>query len=412
MDQILAKASNQAVTFAIRSGISLASGYAIKQISSFVEKLPDSERKRITAIKDKIQTKINILTVSIDLIKLAAARGNTTLESTVCLIDELQDMFDKFDKSVVDQLKNSNERGSIQKVESQMIYLLNQINEAIPIINLSLATSGVNLRGEILANKISPGRLIQASSHVINSTGKTLGPRFDLVMYTIFYNADRVRNTNDPLSAITWKETFARCQVTIVRNEGFNCSLHISEDFNDGRYHDENEEKPQVKSFDISLIESMFFSASGKLLKLESRNSPVLVIKLRDEDNEEWIALGEKNIGEFDSDDKDEDGDDEENEDDKSKKEPKGSQQDTSISLSLLEYILRLAKVQQIEDKPLLEIKDEILSLYLHDETSPKSEIVPTLREKKANRLRKDNVDTKATLNSNINRLENLDIAK
>lgn len=41
MDQILLKASNQAVSFAIRSGISLASGYAIKTISTFLDKIPE-----------------------------------------------------------------------------------------------------------------------------------------------------------------------------------------------------------------------------------------------------------------------------------------------------------------------------------------------------------------------------------
>ena len=52
------------------------------------------------------------------------------------------------------------------------------------------------------------------------------------------------------------------------------------------------------------------FTASGKLLRLEERSSPVLIIKILKNGVEEWIALGELNQGEFD-DDEDEDSQDE-----------------------------------------------------------------------------------------------------
>lgn len=421
MDQIFAKASNQAVSFAIRSGISLASGYAIKTISKLVEKLPESEKKRMMAMKNRIQIKINILTVSIDLIKLAAARGNTTLESTVLLIEELNEQFETFDETIeqlLGDLTKNNQRETIKSVEYYMKTLLEQINDAIPIINLSLQTSGINLNGEML-KKLSPGRLIQASSYLLDCNQKpNVGPTFDLVLYTIFYNPDRAKYIDDKLSAITWKETFARCKVKIMKTEGFNCNLNIVEDFNDGRYHDEDEESPQIKNFNTDSIQGMFFTASGKLLKLDSRNSPVLIIKLVHNDLEEWIALGEKNIGEFESDNDDDDDEEEEEKEEKDqkkeKKVKKSSQnkihQTTSSSLSLLEYLLRLSKVQQIEGKSIFEIKDEILSLYLTDTNNQTSDIAPSFKANLKKAEMKQETDTKVSLDSNITRLKNLDI--
>lgn len=420
MDQIFAKASNQAVSFAIRSGISLASGYAIKTISKLVEKLPESEKKRMMAMKNRIQIKINILTVSIDLIKLAAARGNTTLESTVLLIEELNEQFETFDETIeqlLGDLTKNNQRETIKSVEYYMKTLLEQINDAIPIINLSLQTSGINLNGEML-KKLSPGRLIQASSYLLDCNQKpNVGPTFDLVLYTIFYNPDRAKYIDDKLSAITWKETFARCKVKIMKTEGFNCNLNIVEDFNDGRYHDEDEESPQIKNFNIDSIQGMFFTASGKLLKLDSRNSPVLIIKLVHNDFEEWIALGEKNIGEFESDNDNDDDEEEEKEEKDEKKEKKVKKtsqnkihQTTSSSLSLLEYLLRLSKVQQIEGKSIFEIKDEILSLYLTDTNNQTSDIAPSFKANLKQAEMKQETDTKVSLDSNITRLKNLDI--
>lgn len=371
MDQIFAKASNQAVSFAIKSGISLASGYAIKTISKMVEKLPESEKNKIKLMKNSLQIKINILMILIDLIKLASARGNTTLENTLLLIDELETQFHEFDSKIELLLKKIDD-STIKLVEAQIKLLLSSMNESIPLINLSLTTSGVNLNGQLQKN-ISPGRLIQAASHLPSP------PQFDLVLYTIFYNPAK-----DGLAAITWKESFARATISIVSKK-FDSTLIITENFNDGRYHDEEEEKPGVKKIPLDSLNSMFFSASGKLLKLESRNSPVLVIKTNDDT---WIALGEQNIDEFDE------------------EEPK-----TSTSLSLLEYILRLAKIQQIEQKSILDVKDEILSLYLTDE-STNSELAPSLSIKRKELERKKKVDTDVGLDSNVRRLENLKLTK
>lgn len=58
------------MTFAIRSGISIASGYAIKTLSTFMEKIPEDDRINLDKSKTRLQTKIRVITPAIDLIEL------------------------------------------------------------------------------------------------------------------------------------------------------------------------------------------------------------------------------------------------------------------------------------------------------------------------------------------------------
>lgn len=142
------------------------------------------------------------------------------LESTLELIDDLHEQFTSFDEGVNDitaQLSSANTKESVKRVEGYMHDLMLEINDAIPILNLSLITSGINLNGMTNFNAISPGRLLQASNYLNEGDG-TIGPVFDLVVYTIFYNPSRMKYVDegmDELSCITWKETFARSSVQI-----------------------------------------------------------------------------------------------------------------------------------------------------------------------------------------------------
>lgn len=406
MDQILAKASNQAVSFAIRSGISIASGYAIKTISTFLDKIPEHEQRRIQSKRNKLKTKIDIVTVTIDLIKLAAARGNTVLESSLDLINDLQEEFNDFDNrinEITSSLNGGNQKESIKKVEDYMNSLLNDINEAIPILNLVLVTLGVSLNGKVDTRGISPGRLLQAANYIQNSD-KVVGPVFDLVVYSIFYNPSRLKYVEDKpvddLVAIIWKETYARSSVDIIHEGKFDYQLKIEEDFNDDRYH-EDDDKPGKIVIDLKSIKLMFFTASGKLLRLEERNTPVLIIKVVTENkNEEWIALGELHQGEFDD-----------NDDDEDKSTKLKQSQIKNSSLSLIEYLIRLCRLQQIEMKSILEIPDEILALYLHDKLNVGSTDLPkSIAQKKKDELSKIEKDSALSMNSNINRLKHLEL--
>lgn len=328
------------------------------------------------------------------MIKLVASRGNTNLESTLRLTKDLKEEIDRFDEKiqeVTDNYSTKNDSNSVNNVELYMLDLLSRIEEAIPLINLSLTTSGANLSGS-LSNQVSPGRLLQASNFVNKSNEEfkgellQIGPTFQLTLYSIFYHRGRI--INNRLNEISWKEEFTRADVSIWRqptaNNEYQYVLKIKENFQDDRYHDD-EDDPQIIELDISTITRLFFSASGKLLKLEDRSTPVLVLKInknfKDFENEqdseeehetnpvEWLSLGEYEQLYSDSSD--------ESDSDSEEEAPQPQPQPHS-SLSLLEYILRLCVLQSNDQLSILEVNDERLALYLNDENNVDKSVITT----------------------------------
>lgn len=429
MDQLLARAGSQAVTFAIRSGITFASGYAVRTVTKFLDKIPESEKKKILDKRTKIRIKTDILGQAMDLIRLAAVRGNTSLEPSLELIEAVSAEIDRFEakmNSITDSLSSLNEKESVVEVNRCMDSLLRQLDEATPLLQLSIATSGATMKTS-LSSSVSPGRLLEASRLVAmandsvdthktrkNTSSEYVGPVFDLVYYSVFYNPSRLKYiepddtknvsaAKDELSAISWKEEYSRALVRVrsvpSKNSHFQYVLEIREDHNDNRYHDLD---PQLKSVDVRSIMRMFFSASGKLLRLESRSAPVLMFKLNDEaGNEEWIALGQVGVGEFD-----ESSDSEDDEEGSQKSE---EPENKNRSLSLLEYILRLCALQQRDQTSIFETSDEKLALYLQDENANNT-IYETNRQKRNRLLDNANTNNAIDLDSNVNRLQNLNL--
>ncbi|KAJ8104106.1 RanGTP-binding protein-domain-containing protein [Lipomyces tetrasporus] len=327
MDDLLARAGNQAVTFAIRSGISLVSGYAIRSLTRFLEKLPEDEKESLEKIKRRLNTKIKIVTPAIDLIQLIAARGNTSLDSTVSLTRALRRDINEFDTRVeqasqrMQIAKSTDERRKAAKsVEQYMLGLLSRIEDSIPLISLALTTSGANLSAS-LPDTVSPSRLLQASAFLLAADSAyasrpferhQVGPRFTLKLYTVFYGTARNPHTTTS-GDITWKEEYPKCYIEIFRipirledNNGeqskntrrdatgqtYSYELVVTEDLDDGRYHEEfdskNPPKPDANGviqgrsriIPLSIITRLFFSASGRLLEIDDAISPVLVVKL------------------------------------------------------------------------------------------------------------------------------------
>ena len=152
MDELLAKAGSQAVTFAVKSGVSLASSYAIKTISNLLLQIPKSESNNFITLKTELEDRIDIISAAIDLIKLVAARGNTNLQSTLKITANLERDIKQFDNNVQDLVhiiqNSSNQKAQnkvIQEAENYIKDLLRRIQEITPYINLALTTSGANL---------------------------------------------------------------------------------------------------------------------------------------------------------------------------------------------------------------------------------------------------------------------------
>ncbi|SGZ49220.1 CIC11C00000003243 [Sungouiella intermedia] len=429
MDDILAKASNQAMSFAIRSGISIASGFAIKTVAKLLDRIPATEKARIEGANFKLRTKINIISTSIDLIRLESARGNSALEPTLQMVDELKIEIDQFDLKVVsllEQFTHSNRIETVKLAEKAIESLILSINDAIPLINLSLITCGVSFPSSI-SPKVSPSRLLQSTCHIHEANSKfaksnnlksvTVGPVFDLKLYTVFYNPSRLRyveeddkssissstadRTSQKMLTVSWKEEFARALCKLVRLQGkkFEFNLVIEEDFDDGRYH-EDDEKPKVKTVMVEKIQKQFFSASGHLLRLEGSNSPVLTLKIETASGFDYIALGEYS----EPDDSEDESDSSDYEDAKETEGPKKTK-----NLSLLEYLLRLASLQEVEQKDILEVCDEKLSFYLSNQAD--NSVIPKSKSQKASELaQKQSNDQYLEHDSNTTRLGNLSL--
>lgn len=384
MDEILAKAGSQAVTFAIKSGISIASTYAIKTIAGFVTQIPKADARRIDLLKTKLEDRIEIVSSAIDLIKLVAARGNTNLESTLRLTGDLKNELDSFDESIKDltaKVEGSksakSQKEAIDSVETYIKDLLLRIEEVTPFINLSLTTSGANLSSS-LPQQISPGLLLRASEYIneSNKRGESqVGPSFEITLFSVFYNLNKEQNSK---IRVTWKEDMKRAFVKVMRVEKkshlYSYQLKIEQTFDDGRYHDEEDEKekPQTITVNLNQIVKLFFSVSGNLLKLPEQESPVLVLKVdkniagtdsRANPSIEdiwWYAFGQyEEVSDTDSDSEESTG-----ESDKAVEE----QPESSTSITLLEYIIRLASLQESDQSSILEVSDERLSIYLNDE--------------------------------------------
>src|SRR6266487_2035221 len=139
---------------------------------------------------------------------LSAARGNTSLESAVSLTKDLrwdiQNLGQRLAKAVaVEEL--SRKGGSSAKPQAQIEMeirliikdiqnLLDRIEDAVPLINLAITTSGASLSASLPAT-VSPSRLLQASTFLTAgdtqysmspSQAVQVGPTFTLSLYMLF----------------------------------------------------------------------------------------------------------------------------------------------------------------------------------------------------------------------------------
>lgn len=102
--------------------------------------------------------------------------------------------------------------------------LLTRIEDAVPLINLAITTSGASLSTN-LPSTISPSRLLQASTFLTagdtqysmkSSEPVQIGPAFTLSMYMLFLGHLRPQNEEDVRQS-TWKEVIHKARVKLVR---------------------------------------------------------------------------------------------------------------------------------------------------------------------------------------------------
>lgn len=273
-----------------------------------------------------------------------------------------------------------------EQVKSRLKRLLANVDEAIPSLHLSLR-SIENKQGKV---NVSPAKLIQASSILL---GQQKEKHFKVKLYSLFSANQRAATAE----AFTWKEEFHKCDLEVKKIHGKeeckrNYELVITEDVNDGLYHEEEEGKQQL-IVDISHIARMYYTQSGELLNIEDSKSPVLVMKvvkqikqistdeerlvevketapeiIKEELQEaDWYAIGlwtEDEEEEVDS------SDDEESVENKKNSSSVLSSlsvmpNNFTMNLLLLESVIKLALLEITEQMDHMNASDELIALYM-----------------------------------------------
>ncbi|KAF2098370.1 Ran-binding-domain-containing protein, partial [Rhizodiscina lignyota] len=233
--------TQQAMNHAIRSGIAITSGYAIRQCSRLLRnvKTNETERFEISSLQQRLESKIRIISPAIDMIELIAARGNTSLESAVTLTKalrwDIQSLGVRLAKAATDeelQRKGSSRAKSaaqneqeLKQIIADMRRLLERVEDAVPLISLAITTSGVNL-STALPSSVSPSRLLQASTFL--TAGDTrysmapgqavqVGPVFTLSLYMLFSGHAYRPQDEEGVRETTWKEVIHKARVKLLR---------------------------------------------------------------------------------------------------------------------------------------------------------------------------------------------------
>lgn len=337
MDMLLGRVTQQAVHYAIRSGISITTGYAIKECGRLLKQAPrGKEREELMLLQLRLESKIKVIAPSIDMIELIAARGNTSLESALTLCKDLrydiQKLGQRLQKTAEAEhaLRHTNTRASsreqadheLKLVINQIKLLLARIEDAVPLISLAITTSGVNLSTK-LSGTISPSRLLQASTFLTTAdtrftshpnTRHQVGPTYIVTLYMLFAG-HAARGDDGRVRDTTWKEVMHKARIKLWRvpleqlyslpgeaegaalidgnripadakSSEFAYQLTIVEDFDDGRVHTFEEGESQPVPFDdvdeagirdvvpIHEVSKIFYADTGKILNIGSDDEP------------------------------------------------------------------------------------------------------------------------------------------
>ncbi|KAI9834051.1 MAG: hypothetical protein M1819_003336 [Sarea resinae] len=248
MDVFLGKITQQAMNYAIRSGITITSGYAIRQCSRLLKTVEGDGGDELKSLQARLQKQMQIISPAIDMIELIAARGNTSLESAVSLTKtiryDIQALGVRIAKAAsAEELALQNQtKGKARPrndVELKLITrdlrkLLEQIDDAVPLINLAITTSGARLSSSLPAT-VSPSRLLQASYFLTTGDSQysgapwapvQIGPVFTLSMYMLFSGHAYRPQDEEGIRETTWKEVVHKARVKLLR-----VPLDYSDDF-------------------------------------------------------------------------------------------------------------------------------------------------------------------------------------
>lgn len=364
-------------------------------MTQIIKKSSPEQSLELQRLLHTFEMKIDVLTPAIELLEISLSRGNHALESVLEMTDHLRTEIDHFN-SKLSNLQSTSASGDKLKREIsdavvQLKGLISQIDSVTGYLQLALSLVGGSVSSH-LAPGISASRLLQASA-LVSAVDRslrsgeakhcTVGKDLYFTLYRLFCASARPKEKSD----FTWKEEYAVCKGHVERKRAaaYSYDLVLTEDLDDGRYHEEGE-PPQSLRFSVSDLQRMYYTSSGKLLNIEGITSPVLVLKINASDASAYYALGLKPSAQS------EDSDHEELEEKvaaltvvEAKPVTEEGAQELSVdeilpfppsrksgqpqisTLSLFEYLLRLAAVEVSQQKSHLLVPDEMLARFLQE---------------------------------------------
>lgn len=280
-----------------------------------------------------------------------SARGNNSLESAVTLTKslrwEIQSLGTRIDKAASDEetsrragLKSRTQavhEAELRAIIKDIKRLLIKIDDAVPLINLAITTSGATLSSTLPAS-VSTSRLLQGSAFLNDGDSRyahapnvdhQVGPVFTLSLYMLFSgNVRRSHNDEDGSREATWKEAIHKARVRLLRvplvetyknlddapilasveggykrphlldgggkaNE-YAYELEVIEDFDDDRLHSFDDDEAQPGPYkDVQLagireripiyeVEKIFYADTGRILNINGdgeTNNPILLLR-------------------------------------------------------------------------------------------------------------------------------------
>lgn len=398
MDQLINKVSSQAISFAIRSSISIASTFAIKKISKLINDNNNNNNNdtiKLNLIKNKLNIRILIITNAINSINSISYSNN---HDNVKLINEIVSLINNFSNEI-DNININDDNKDIDYIEIIINKIIIKIDEIIPLINLAINTiiTNSNLNSQfsnaLNSKNISLNLLINATNYInisndlaFNSNLKKsirISDIFKVSIFTLF-------NTKTNSNIIQWKEKFRLTNLSILQTPNtFNYNLKFIKNLNDGLYHNEEEEANELMNFNIFIndIEILYLSTFKKLMNLQKENTqqsdeesdeddpdesfinendPILILKVKknktdnkeeEKDNNDdsfvWYALASSKEVLSDSDEEEDD-----------------TYDGDETNILLLNYIIRIISLQNIEEMKITDINDEKIYSFLNNYTT------------------------------------------
>ncbi|KAI8144414.1 RanGTP-binding protein-domain-containing protein [Fennellomyces sp. T-0311] len=349
LEDLFGKLALTTVNTVSRIAISHATNAAIRGVTGYITQQPKGQRENqeLEALQRQFDLKIKNLKPTIDIIARNVADGNKDLEPALELCNDLKKDIDTFAEEMKDSKSNTNDY-----VKKRLKTLLASVDDSVPSLHLALRSIESPSR-----QKAAPSKLLQASA-ILQGTRPRV---FRLRLYSLF-----AANVRHEAAGFTWKEQLAKCSLEYKEKK-----LKITEDLDDGRYHEEGE-SPDELAIDIANVNKMYYTQSGALLNIEDAKTPVLVLKVMKTDKTGSVQVKETEPEIEESELKQADwyavglwtSDGDEDEEDEDEERAKKALVDQP-SLLLLEAVIKLALLEISEQMDHLDASDDLIDLYM-----------------------------------------------